>query len=342
MSDAPRALPMLLQQNPRLDQWVGFSEAGKVLISTGRVEIGQGVVTAMRQIAAEELGVDPSRIVLQTGDTALTPNEGYTAGSQSIQFGGVALRLACAEVRELFLDRAAALFGYERGGLSVRDGAIFDRGTPTGQDYWSLAGAVDLVRNATGNARIRRPEDYTVVGRSAPRVDLAAKVFGEAIFIHDMTFDGMAHARVVRQPRPGATIATIDEEAIRRAAKSQKIEIVRDGNFIAIVGEDETVVEAAAAAAPAHVRWDGVEPLSPFQEEARWLLQQPSLDREVGAPPADPSPGATRREASFTRMNLSHASIAPSCGVAVYRDGRLEVWTIRRGSFRCARRWRGL
>jgi nicotinate dehydrogenase subunit B len=333
MSDAPRALPALLQQNPRLDQWVGFPEAGKVRVSTGRVEIGQGVLTAMRQIAAEELGVDPLRIILRTGDTALTPNEGYTAGSQSIQFGGVALRLICAELHEMFLDRAAAAFGYDRTGLTVRDGAILDRGEPTGQDYWSLAEGIDLSRAATGSAPIKKAEEYTVVGRNAARVDLAAKVFGEAVFVHDMTLDGMMHARVVRQPRPGATISSIDENAIRRAAKGQVIEIVRDGNFVAIVGSDETVVEAAAAVAPAHVRWDGVEPLSPFQEEARWLLQQPSLDREVGAPPADPAPGARRREASFTRMNLSHASIAPSCGVAVYRDGRLEIWTHSQGVY---------
>ena len=340
MSDAPRALPALLQQNPRLDQWVGFPEPGKALISTGRVEIGQGVLTTMRQIAAEELGVDPPRIVLQTGDTALTPNEGYTAGSQSIQFGGVALRLVCAEVREMVLDRAAAAFGYERAGLTVRNGAVLDRGQPTGQDYWTLASAVDLSRNATGGARIKRAADYTVVGQSAERVDLAAKVFGEAIFIHDMKMDGLAHARVVRQPRPGATIAAIDENAIRRAAKGQAIEIVRDGNFLAISGSNETVVESVAAVASAHVQWDGVDPLSPFQEEARWLLQQPSLDREVGAPPGDPAPSATRREASFTRMNLSHASIAPSCGVAVYREGRLDVWTHSQGVTRCGRRWR--
>ena len=102
------ALPPLLAANPRLDQWVGFSEPGQVRVSTGRVEIGQGVLTAMLQIAAEELDIAPERIRLQTGDTDLTPNEGYTAGSQSIQFGGVALRLACAEVRTRFLDHAAA------------------------------------------------------------------------------------------------------------------------------------------------------------------------------------------------------------------------------------------
>src|SRR5713226_4787752 len=123
----PSGIPPLLADNPRLDQWVGFPEPGRVTVSTGRVEIGQGVLTAMHQIAAEELDVMPERIRLQTGDTDLTPNEGYTAGSQSIQFGGVALRLACAEVRGLFLDHAAAAFGYARADLAMRDGAIPSR-----------------------------------------------------------------------------------------------------------------------------------------------------------------------------------------------------------------------
>src|ERR1700752_1564091 len=135
MSALP-TLPPLLAANPRLDQWVGFPSYGRVTVSTGRVEIGQGVLTAMLQIAAEELDVAPERISLQTGDTDLTPNEGYTAGSQSIQFGGVALRMACAEVRALFLDYAAVSFGYPRPELSVHDGALIHRGEATGHDYW--------------------------------------------------------------------------------------------------------------------------------------------------------------------------------------------------------------
>src|SRR5207244_5642647 len=114
-------VPPLLAANPSLDRWVGFPSHGRVTVSTGRVEIGQGVLTAMLQIAADELGVAPERIELQTGDTELTPNEGYTAGSQSIQFGGVALRMACAGVRSLFLDRAAQRSGLSRAELSVRD-----------------------------------------------------------------------------------------------------------------------------------------------------------------------------------------------------------------------------
>jgi nicotinate dehydrogenase subunit B len=334
MSPATSAtLPALLSANPRLDQWVGFPAPGRITVSTGRVEIGQGVLTAMLQIAAEELDVAPGRISLQSGDTDLTPNEGYTAGSQSIQFGGVALRLACAEVRGLFLDHAAASFGYSRPDLSIRDGAVTHRDELIGHDYWSLASAVDLRRDATGRSPIKMPDEYRVVGQNAPRVDLAAKVFGGPAFVHDMALDGMVHARVVRQPRRDATIARVDEAALRRAARGP-IEIIRQGNFLAILGVDETVVEAVAATASNHVFWDGVDAINPFQEEARWLLQQPSIDRTLGPPlPAYPTPGTTRREATYTRMHVAHASVAPSCALALYRDGRLQVWTHSQGVY---------
>ncbi|MGH7115551.1 MAG: molybdopterin cofactor-binding domain-containing protein, partial [Stellaceae bacterium] len=326
-------LPPALADNPRLDQWVRFPARGQVIVATGKVEIGQGVLTAMRQIAAEELEIGQEHIVLRSGDTDLTPNEGYTSGSQSIQFGGVALRLACAEVRATFLDHAAASFGYPPAELSVRDGVILHRGEPTCHDYWSLASAVDLARQATGRAPIKKVSDYRIVGRQAARVDLAAKVFGDPVFVHDMTLDGMVHARVVRQPRRGAAIASVDEAAIHRAAKGP-VEIVRDGNFLAIVGADETVVDAVAATAPNHVVWDGIDAINPAQEEARWLLQQPSIDRVVGpAPPSAPVPAERRRQATYTRMHVAHASVAPSCAVALYRDGRLTVWTHSQGVY---------
>ena len=234
-------LPALLEQNPRLDQWVGFPAPGRVRVSTGRVEIGQGVLTAMLQIAADELDVAPERIDLLTGDTELTPNEGYTAGSQSIQFGGVALRLACAEIRDLFLGAAAAKSGRKRADLAVRDGAILARGRPTGLDYWSLAPGIDLTRSATAGAPPqagRRIWAWWAAMRGAsisPR-----KCSARPRSVHDMTAPGMVHAQVIPPAAGAATLASVDEAAIRRAAKGA-IEFVRDGNFIAVVGGlDET------------------------------------------------------------------------------------------------------
>jgi CO/xanthine dehydrogenase Mo-binding subunit len=287
----------------------------------------------MVQIAAEELDVAAERITIRSGDTDLTPNEGFTAGSQSMQFGGVALRLACAEVRALFLDEAARALECDPAKLTVRDGSIMRDDAASGHDYWTLVRAVSLDRDATASAPTKPASDYAVVGRSAARLDLPAKVFGQAVFIHDMALDGMRHARVVRRPRRGATLRSVDEAAIRRAAKGP-VEFVRHGNFLAIVGDDETAVEAGGAAAANHVTWEGVEPASPLQQEARWLLQQPSIDRTIGAPePPAVVRSRQRHEATFTKAHLAHASIAPSCALAEYRDGHLTVWTHAQGVY---------
>ena len=326
------ALPGPLADNPSLDRWVRFPAPGKVTVGTGRVELGQGVLTAMTQIAADELDVAMERITIRSGDTEFTPNEGYTAGSQSIQFGGVALRQACADIRSLLIDQAAKLLGCKSSELGIRDGSVLRDGTPTGQDYWTLAGAVDPAAKATGSGKRKAVADFNTVGRSCARLDLPAKIFGEAAFIHDMVLDGMVHARVVRQPNRGAAIATIDEAAIKRAARAP-VELVRNGNFLAIVGADETAVDLAAAAAADHVRWRHVETPTALQAEASWLLQRPALDRLIGAPePTDPQ-GRARFEATYTRGHLAHASISPSCGLALYRDGRLSVWTHCQGVF---------
>ena len=325
------SLPGPLNDNPNLDRWVAFPSPGQVTILTGRVELGQGVLTAMAQIAADELDVAMERITVRSGDTEQAPNEGYTAGSQSIQFGGVALRQACAEVRALFLDQAGKVLGCKASEISIRDGRFHRNGASTGQDYWTLSGAIDLTSRATGAAARKAIADLKSVGASSPRLDLPGKVFGDSVFIHDMELDGMIHARVIRQPDRDATIASIDERAICRVAKGP-VEFVRNGDFLAIVGDDETAVDAAAAAAVGHVIWHNVEAPIPTQQEASWLLQRPAVDRAFGAAPAD-SQGRERFERSYTRGYLAHASISPSCGLALYQDGKLNVWTHCQGVY---------
>ena len=150
------ALPGPLNDNPHLDRWVAFPSPGKVTVLTGRVELGQGVLTAMAQIAADELDVAMDRITIRSGDTEKAPNEGYTAGSQSIQFGGVALRQACADVRALFLDQAAKILGCKTGELSIRDGRIFRNGTSTGQGYVHRAAPARMTAAAFSTARMMR------------------------------------------------------------------------------------------------------------------------------------------------------------------------------------------
>ena len=315
------SLPASLVSNPGLDRWIRFQPDRTVRIATGKVEIGQGIVTAIRQIAAEELDVPLHRVDVLSGDSDEGPDELYTSSSLSIEVSGASVRLVCAEVRQRMLARLALRLNCSPEEIAVADGAFLQGGEPTGQDYWTVAPDVDLVAPVTGTAPTKPVAAYRVVGASVPRDDLPAKVSGAA-FIHDLVFPAMLHARTLRQPCYGARLASLDEAAVRKAAGSP-IDIVRVGEFVAFVGDDETAVQAAAAAAPAHARWENVREIAPEQGEARWLVGQPSIDRTLGAAPA--AAAGNVLEASYSRPYVAHASMAPSCALAEFSNGRLTV-----------------
>ncbi len=326
------ALPKSLTDNPRLDRWVGFEPDRTVRVATGKVELGQGVLTALVQIAAEELCVPPARVRLLSGVTAQSPDEGYTAGSRSIEESGTSIRLVCAEVRGLFLDHIAAALGCRPAELSVEDGAVLRDGAPTGFDYWSLNEKIDLARPATGRTPVRRPAEFRVIGQNLARVDLPAKIAGAA-FVHDLDPPDLKHARVVRQPRRGAHLASLDDAAIRRAL-GDRVELVRDGDFLAVVADDETLAMKAVDIVRRHCVWEGGTPIPVDAGEPEFLAAQPSRDRVIESGAPRPSGNAARMlEATYSRPCIAHASLAPSCALANFADGRLTVWTHAQGVY---------
>lgn len=315
-------LPTSLVDNPRLDRWIHFNADRTVRIATGKVEIGQGVVTALGQIAAEELDVPLERVAVLSGDTDRGPDEMYTTSSLSIEMSGGSIRLVCAEVRAKALDRAALRLNCSPDELSVVDGRFLQNGAATGQDYWSVAAELDLSQPATGSVPPKKADAYKIVGHSVPRRDLPAKVSGAA-FVHDVLPPDVLHARTLRQPNPGASLVSLDEAAIRRAARGD-LQIVREASFVAFVSPIEGVAQAAAAAAPAHAIWDGQRVLTPAQQEAAWLKGQPAEERRLGAPPpTDPPKNPVK--ITVSRPYVAHASMGPSCALAEFRDGHLTV-----------------
>jgi CO/xanthine dehydrogenase Mo-binding subunit len=324
-------LPQSLTDNPRLDRWVGFEPDRTVRIATGKVELGQGVLTALVQIAAEELDVPPARIRLVSGVTAQSPDEGYTAGSRSIEQSGGSIRLVCAEVRGLFLDHIAGVLDCPRGELAIQDGAVLRNGVPTGFDYWSLNEKIDLARPATGAAPVKRPADFRVIGRNLARIDLPAKIAGGA-FVHDLAPAGVKHARVVRQPRRGAHLKSIDEAAIRRATH-ERVELVRDGDFLAVVADDETLAMQAVDVVRRHCVWEGGVSVPADAGEPAFLTSQPSKDRVIETGAAPSGTAARTIEATYSRPFIAHASLAPSCALANFADGRLTVWSHAQGVY---------
>src|SRR6201999_3637406 len=171
MSGAAPALPFSLAANPRLSSWIKFAADGQGTVSPGKVEIGQGIVTALAQIAADELDVDIGRVKMVRATTAASPNEGVTSGSLSIQHSGRALRHACAEIRQIFLAAASDRLGVDAGTLDIRDGEIFGPGNVR-TSYWELADEISLDRDATAGAEPKPIAKRALAGISAQRIDI--------------------------------------------------------------------------------------------------------------------------------------------------------------------------
>jgi CO/xanthine dehydrogenase Mo-binding subunit len=323
-------LPQSLRTTPRLDRWVRFNVDRTVTVFSGKVELGQGIETAIAQIAADELDVSLARLLLVAGDTTRSPDEWYTAGSQSIEVGGRAVRLACAEVRQLFLAAAARELEVAVDALAVRDGAIEVPGTDLRTSYWDLAPRVDLARDVTGTAIPKSASQHDVVGHSAPRRDLRAKITGAA-YVHDLVLPGMVFGRVLRPPSYAAMLAAFDAEAVR--ALPGVVAVVVSGRFIGLSAEREEQAVAALRVARSAASWSE-SPLLPSTDEVRdFLPAMPSTRSIVHARQSASTARPSRRlEATYSKPYIAHASIGPACALALHEQGRFTIWSHTQGS----------
>lgn len=327
---ADRKLPQSLITNPTLDRWVKFDNNRTVRVATGKVEIGQGIVTALHQIAAEELDIAPARVRILSGSTEEGPDELYTSSSLSIMVSGASIRLACAEVRQKLTEHAALRLNCSPDDLSIQDGAFVDAsGDATGLDYWDIAPSVDLSVAPTGAAKPKSSRDYSIVGQSQQRLDLPAKVNGGG-FIQDLRFPDMVHARVLRQPNKGAVLASLDEAALRKISGDPALRIVRRANFVAFISSMEHAADRAVEAATASAVWSNVQNIDPASQEGTWLVGRPSIDRTIGDPD-EPASSGEIVERTYSRPYIAHASLGPSCALARFQDGRLTVWSHGQG-----------
>src|SRR6478672_558371 len=241
-SSAPK-LPVSLAVNPVLSSWVRFSPGGQVKVSPGKVEIGQGIATALAQIAADELDVDIGRVQMVRASTSVSPNEGVTSGSLSVQQSGRAIRNACAEIRQIFVGAASDRLGVGIDALDVKDGTISGPGNVS-TSYWELANEVSLDRDATPGATPKSSTQRMLAGKSVQRVDIPDKVFAHRRFIHDFALPRMLHARVLRPELSAAKLVTLSEDQAR--AVGGLVTIVRDGNFVGVVSETEDRAQSLA------------------------------------------------------------------------------------------------
>jgi len=324
-------MPANLQRNPTLSQWVGIRRDGVVEIRPGKVDFGQGISTALAQIAAEELDVAIERIRVIPANTTDSPDENFTVGSLSIQDSGAALRYACAETRLIYVRAAAKDLGIPAESLSVSDGRIIG---PAGlqTSYWALADERLLNREARAGVLSKKPEDYTLVGRSLARIDFPAKVFGRPCYVHDLELPTMVHGRILRPPSPGAKLESIMES--RAKELPGVITVVVSGSFVGVLAEREDVAIKAAERLRVDSKWIEGESLPSRASLSSWLKSQP-VDTQVTERHAaqDTAPVDSVVSASYFRPFLAHASIGPSCALAHWANNKLEVWCHSQGIY---------
>jgi CO/xanthine dehydrogenase Mo-binding subunit len=330
-SPAAPALPASLAANPRLSSWIGFSPDGRVAVSPGKVEIGQGIVTALAQIAADELDVNISRVWMVRASTATSPNEGVTSGSLSVQHSGRAIRHACAEIRQIFISAAAERLGVATDVLDINDGTISGPGNVS-TSYWELAAEVSLDRDATPGAEAKSASRRTLAGHSVQRLDIPDKVFAKPRFIHDFALPGMLHGRVLRSELSHATRIALNEDAARQL--DGLVAIVRDGNFAGVVSQTEGGAELALAALRKGAEWRSRETLPNEDSLADWLKGQPSELTVIASKTAASQPAKARTiKRQYTRPYIAHGSIAPSLAIAQWTGDLVQVWTHSQGVY---------
>ena len=337
----PTGLLRIDPSNPAAptEAWLVLRPGG-ITVYSGKVELGTGVQTALSQIVVEELHVDVADVHYVQGDTELAPSQGATVGSKTVQEGGPELRLAAATAHQALLGMAEQHLGVDRSRLVARDGRYHVDGRGRSVSYRQLLRQGETVLVADTAAPVVAPADYTVVGTDEPRVDIPPKVLAQFRYTSDIYLPGMLHARVIR---PSGRNAAFGE--IVNLAQAQSIpgfrQVVRIGNFVAVVAETEWA--AARAAAPATgitVQWTTGPPMIPFatleqglRDAANHYRSLTEVNRgDVDAALAGADPAGVVEAQYYTPFQM-HGSMGASAAVADVRAQpdaggfRARVWS---------------
>ncbi len=311
-----------------VDAFLAIDARGRVTVYSGKVDLGTGVRTALAQIAADELDVPFNAVRVVEGDTALTPDQGKTWASATIQVGGLQIRNAAATARAALIEQAAKRLNAKAEELSVADGVI--RAGNRRVSYGELVGGrmFSIKLDPAKPARFKDPKDYKLVGKPIPRVDIPAKVTGRFTYINNLRVRGMLHGRVIRPPSIGAKLESVDESSIKNIAGI--VRVVREGNFLGVVAQTEwAAFKAARDLKAGWSKWEGLpEQAKLFEHVRATKVLRDEVTGNVGnTGEAMGQEGVKKVAATYDFAIHTHGSQSPSCAVAEFRNGKLTSWS---------------
>lgn len=319
--------------NKLIDSWIRLDAQGHLTVLSGKQELGQGIKIALIQIATEELDISPDRCHIINSDTGQTANEGFTAGSNSVEGSGKAIRNAAAEARLYLLKLAAQKWNLSPAALSVENGTIK---SPSGNEisYWKLLEGKFIEGTVTGEAIPKDPKNYIYVGRSLKRDDIHKMVMGQSHFVHDLRMPGMLHARVIHPPSYQDKLVSVDLAEVN--AIPGVVKVIRNGSFLAVVAEREYQAIKAATKLTSLTVWRKsqidilpgklIESIKTSSGDPEQVKVYPGIEEVI-------SKAAINHQAEYFRPYQMHASMGPSCAVAIWEENLLTVWTATQGVY---------
>jgi CO/xanthine dehydrogenase Mo-binding subunit len=315
-----------------IDSWLQFDSQGILTVITGKMELGQGIRTALMQIAADELDISMDKVRIIVADTAQTQDERYTAGSGSIEGSGNSIRQAAAEARRLLIKLAADRFKAVPEKLTMENG-MAKYGTQT-VPYQELIKGKELKAEVTGNAPLKKPSEYKLVGKPVARADIGQMAAAKPYYIQDMRLPGMVHARVLRPPAYRAKLISIPKEEVLKVPGVSQV--VVNGSFVAVVAVDEFQCIKALRLLREKAKW-GTTALSPLPAELYGDILKKGTESETVEEKADVEKNlfgaSVTLEAVYKRPYHMHGSIGPSCAIAEWKEGQLTVWSHSQGVY---------
>ena len=323
-------LPGSLANHPTVNAWLEVLEDGRIRVYTGKIELGQGVSTAVAQMAAEELNTDLSLIEVHLVETGVTPDEGYTAGSGSIVNSAMSVRYAAAYANTLLRERAAKKLNVKPEQLTLADGKI---ATADGQRQLTFREVLDgqqLSEEVPSSVALKPKKDYQWVGKRVLRPDISRMVRAEPVYVHDLRFPGMVHARSIRPPAYQATLQSFDEDTLKRQV-SGVLKLVVNGSFLGVITEDEYQAEKAQRVLRSNTQWSFKSVLPEGKALVDYLKTLPANTENVQTGEFQADENTVR--ASYFKPYVMHGAIGPSCAVALFDEDQLHVWTHSQGVF---------
>jgi nicotinate dehydrogenase subunit B len=314
----PRDIP----EGSQIDAWLQILEDGSVQVLTGKMELGQGLTVAMQQVAGEELNTPPEKIQIVLADTGLTQNEGYTAGSRSMERSAMQVRRAAAAAKAMLVSVAAEQWSLPSEQIQLEDGQVVRLDNNKKISFKNLLADRQLEGSITEDVVLKPKDQYEWVGRPISHPDLEKMVRGEALYVQDLRFPGMVHARVVKPKVYGAQLSNWPEEVRQMPGV---VKVIQNGSFLGVLAKEEFQAVKAMKTLEDGSKWNVDRPLPKVDSWADYM--------EKAGGTSGLNPDSHDHFAVYSKPYTMHGSIGPSCAVALYEEGKLYIWSSTQGVY---------